>query len=200
MKCVSPSSRTLATCASTASASTSKDYHRRLPWTNPWHGRTAPKTWPCTSRTIATADACGNPSRVREPDRKPKQRERCANGHDPNRRHLVVQKKMSTKTSGVHLPPHPHTPKLLWNCCDRTHGPNVAFPSNVKWHSLASSSDVQQRDVLHDLRKVTAVASPMHVGLVDVLQKLRPICRSDQHPERSPSCPSHHPWLAHAIN
>ena len=69
----------------------------------------------------------------------------------------MLQQKKSTKTSGVHLPPHPHTPKLLWNCCERTHGPSVAFPSNVKWHSPASSSDVQQPDVLHGPRKVTAV-------------------------------------------
>ena len=72
--------------------------------------------------------------------------------------------------------PNPHTPKLQWNCCERARGPNVAFPSNLKWHSPASSSDMQQGDVLHGPRSVTAVASPILVGLVDVLQKVRPIC------------------------
>ena len=140
----------------------------------------------CLWKPIASSKQQG--TKWRELDRKPKQR------------HLMLQQKMSTKTSGVHLPPHPHTPKLLWNCCERTHGPSVAFPSNVKWHSPASSSDVRQRDVLHGPRKVTAVASPTHIGLFDVLQKRRSICRSNQHPQLSPSCPSHHPWLAHAIN
>ena len=187
MKCVSPSSRTLETCASTASASTS--------YRKPKHCRTAPKTRPCTSRTIATADACGNPSRVREPDRKPKQRERYANGHDLTRRHLVFQKRKRPQWYQ-----HPHTPKLLWNYCERARGPNVAFPSNLKWHSLAKSSDVQQRDVPHGPKSVTALASLIHVGLVDVLQKLRPVCRSNQHPQLTPSCPSHQPWRAHAKN
>ena len=81
------------------------------------------------------------------------------------RKHLMLQQNMSTTASSVHLPPHPDTPKLLWNCCERAHGPSVAFPANVQWHSPTSSSDVQQRDAPHGPKSVTAVASPIHVGL-----------------------------------
>ena len=58
--------------------------------------------------------------------------------------------------------PHLHTPKLLWDSCGRARGLNVAFPSNLKWHSPASRSDVQQRDVPHGPRSVTAIANPTH--------------------------------------
>ena len=34
-----------------------------------------------------------------------------ADGHDPARRHLMLQQKMSTMASSVHLPPHPHPQK-----------------------------------------------------------------------------------------
>ena len=107
---------------------------------------------------------------------------------------------VSTMASSVPVPPHPHTPKLLWNCCERAHGTSVAFPGNVKWHSPASSSDVQQRDVLHGPSHCSCEPNTRLGWLVDVLQKLRPICRSDQHPQLTTSCPSDHPWLAHAIN
>ena len=74
----------------------------------------------------------------------------------------------------------------------RAHSPNVAFPSSEKWHSPASNSDVQQRDVLHGPRCALQLRAH-HTLVVHVLQKPRPICRSDRHPQLTPSLPLHHP-------
>ena len=99
----------------------------------------------CTTRTTATAGACGSPSRVRGLSQKPKQRERQPMATTPPEGTSSSSRNVSTMASSVLLPPHPHTLKLLWNCCERAHGPSVAFPSNVKWHSPPRSKSLQLR-------------------------------------------------------
>ena len=106
MKCVTPSSRRLATCASTASASTSTDSHRRPPWTKPQYCRTAPQTWSCTSRTTATAGACGRRSQVCELGLKPSKE----NASHWQRPHLRFQQKIvhnDLQRAPASTPAHP---------------------------------------------------------------------------------------------
>ena len=196
MKYANPSSRRLATGASTASASTSTDSHvligglgqsRSTVERLHRHGHAHAEQLRLLLLLEVHREFVSlteNPSEDR------------AKGDDPTRRHLMLQLKMSATASPrapASTPAHPKSVEML---------PKSSRPlCRVPWRrqlAKPSSSDVQQRDVSHGSR--TVIASLIHVGLVDVLQKLGPECRGDQHPQLAPSCHSHHPWLAHAIN
>ena len=90
MKCVSPSSRTLATCASTASASTPYRFSSDV----------------SLDKAVALSNCSKDMAMYKppveihrefvSPTENTKQREHCATGHDPTRKHLVFLKKTST--------------------------------------------------------------------------------------------------------
>ena len=128
------------------------------------------------------------------PHRKPKQRERCANGHDPIRRHLVFQEKMSTMAS------KPAYPKAAVELLRKSSRPQCRVP--------------KQPEVAQPCQQLRYAAGLRPPRSKECHCSCEPNTRwagrrapegsaqllLSQHPQLTPSCPSHHFRRAHAIN